>query len=473
MKCIYYCFYFFIFYSCSSGTKNEAEIPAPINTVSSKDTSLPGGIIIHTIKCKADSSIKYALYLPKKYPVNEKLPVIFFFDSHGSGELPLNKYKELAEKYGYILAGSNNSKNGMRWEDNEPQIKIFMNDVKEKINVDAKRIYACGFSGGSRVASSVAIFDGGISGVIGMGAGFPSLSEPIKNKFDYIGFAGNEDFNMNEMISLAASMDNSSIRHHLIIFNGKHEWAPAEEVENAFLWCEMNAMKDGLISRKDSLVNNFIKRNESKIDSLEKRKNIYDEFILTKRMANFLDGLTDISSCKKKANDLKNSEEMKKILQKKEKLSKEEMMAQQAYRNNFLLKNLEWWTKEINSLNQKLKIKNDLESAAMNKRLLSYLSLLAYMNCSNALQQRQLDLLETYLKIYEMAEPKNSEHQYMFAELYAMKNNNDKTISYLQNAVILGFNDSARMQSDTLFSSVKNSEAFSKIIEEIKNNKHD
>src|SRR5258708_1034193 len=133
-----------------------------------------------------------------------------------------------------------------------------------------------------------------------MGAGFPSLSEPIHNKFDYFGFAGNEDFNMNEMIHLSASMDKSTIRHHLIIFNGKHEWAPGRENENAFVWCEMNAMKDGFITRRDSLVNNFIRTNDRAIDSLDKKKNIYEEFIFCNRAVNFLDKLSDVSSYKKK-----------------------------------------------------------------------------------------------------------------------------------------------------------------------------
>ena len=218
MKLFCFCFSLVILFSCSSGAKDDTSSLA-IPPVTLKDTSLAKGILITRISCKSDSSVNYALYLPKKYSVSEKFPIIFFFDSHGSGTFPLEKYKDLSEKYGYILVGSNNSKNGMRWEENEPQIKIFMNDVKDKLNIDGRRIYVCGFSGGSRVASSVAIFDGEINGVIGMGAGFPSLTDPIRNKFDYFGFAGNEDFNMNEMVGLIASMDKSPIRHQLIVFN--------------------------------------------------------------------------------------------------------------------------------------------------------------------------------------------------------------------------------------------------------------
>ena len=178
------------FSSCSSRNTGSPErqnnSDSAMAAVPSFDNMLEKGNVISKIKCVKDSSVNYACYLPTYYSFDKKFPVIYFFDSQGSGSYPLEKYKQLAEKYGYILAGSNNSKNGMSWEQNHPQIKTFMEDVKEKINSDAKRIYTCGFSGGSRVASSVAIFDGGIACVIGMGAGFPSLSEPIHNRFDYI-----------------------------------------------------------------------------------------------------------------------------------------------------------------------------------------------------------------------------------------------------------------------------------------------
>src|SRR6266404_2597304 len=69
------------------------------------------GKVIDSVICKADPAQSYALYIPSKGNATA-LPVIYFFDPHGSGALPLNKYRSLAEAYGFILAGSNNSKNG-------------------------------------------------------------------------------------------------------------------------------------------------------------------------------------------------------------------------------------------------------------------------------------------------------------------------------------------------------------------------
>ena len=118
----------FAILSCSSPSQETNEQPSAA-TAHNWDSSFQKGVLMARIKCKSDTSLTYALYLPKRYTSFERSPVIFLFDPHGDGSLPIEKYKELAEKYGYILAGSNTSKNGMSWEQNNAQIKVFMQDA--------------------------------------------------------------------------------------------------------------------------------------------------------------------------------------------------------------------------------------------------------------------------------------------------------------------------------------------------------
>ena len=87
------------------------------------------------------------------------------------------------------------------------------------------------------------------------------------------------------------------------------------------------------------------------------------------------------------------------------------------------------------------------------------------MNSASAMQSNQLVYADTFLKIYEMVDPPNSEHQYMFAELYAKKKENEKAFSSLKNAVMLGFKDAARMESDTFFVSLRSAPEFLKLKE--------
>lgn len=92
-------------------------------------------------------------------------------------------------------------------------------------SIDLHRIYTSGFSGGSRVASMVALQNKIISGVIGCGAGFPGEND-FRNStsFCYIGLAGNRDMDYIEMCDLAKMMDGQGMKIELRIFDGGHSW---------------------------------------------------------------------------------------------------------------------------------------------------------------------------------------------------------------------------------------------------------
>src|SRR5690349_15033911 len=78
-------------------------------------TSLASGAVrgkIVNITCAPDPSQSYALYLPSNYSPDRRWPIIYAFDPFARGTVPVELYKRAAEKYGYIVAGSNNAKNG-------------------------------------------------------------------------------------------------------------------------------------------------------------------------------------------------------------------------------------------------------------------------------------------------------------------------------------------------------------------------
>ncbi len=82
------------------------------------------------------------LYIPSNNKTNA---VIYFFDPHGDGSLPVKKYKDLADKYQYVLIGSNNSKNGNDWQITENTWQNLFNDTQQRLNFDHNIIYTCRF----------------------------------------------------------------------------------------------------------------------------------------------------------------------------------------------------------------------------------------------------------------------------------------------------------------------------------------
>src|SRR5689334_1247009 len=80
----------------TSGDTTRVKESTTINT-SAKDTFEAGKLILRVV-CKSDPAQSYALYIPAKHS-HDTLPVIYFFDPHGDGSLPLTKYKSLADRY--------------------------------------------------------------------------------------------------------------------------------------------------------------------------------------------------------------------------------------------------------------------------------------------------------------------------------------------------------------------------------------
>ena len=71
------------------------------------------GRVLEKVTCAKDPAQAYALYLPSNYTPQPAWPVIFCFDPGARGLEPVQRFHAAAEKYGYIVAGSNNSRNAV------------------------------------------------------------------------------------------------------------------------------------------------------------------------------------------------------------------------------------------------------------------------------------------------------------------------------------------------------------------------
>ena len=199
------------------------------------------GRVVESVKCDADPSQTYALYLPLRYAPERSWPVILAFDPRARGRVPVEIYQAAAEKFGYIIAGSNNSRNGS-WAVSMAAAEAMTNDVMQNYQVDRKRLYTAGMSGGARVALGIAISSNLIAGVIASSAGYPD-SKPRKTvPFALFGTAGTEDFNYLEMRQLDRTL---TTPHRVAVFEGGHVWLSSALAMEAVEWMELQAMKSG------------------------------------------------------------------------------------------------------------------------------------------------------------------------------------------------------------------------------------
>jgi len=198
---------------------------------------LPKSRIVPEVKCLADATESYALYLPSNYSPDRLWPVIFAFDPAARGSVPVERYQAAAERYGYLVLGSNRSRNGP-WAVSMRAAQAMIVDAGERFRIDERRVYTAGMSGGARVALGVALGSKGIAGVIASSAGFPD-SRPRKTvDFAVFGTAGTEDFNLAEMRHMDRALTSP---HHLAVFDGGHAWLSSELAMEAVEWMEVQA----------------------------------------------------------------------------------------------------------------------------------------------------------------------------------------------------------------------------------------
>ena len=214
------------------------------------------GIIVDTIRCKSNPKFSYALYLPTNYSDVKKWPVIFVFDPGARGKVAVSGFVQAAEKLGFIIVCSNNSRNQLPENELSEAINSLFLDVEDRFSIDIRRIYTAGFSGGSRIASMIALQNKIVSGVIACGAGFPGESD-FRNtlSFSYIGLVGNRDMNYIEMCDLVKKMDNLGMNIEIRIFNGGHSWPSSDLLLEAVEWMELQAMNKGTKIKNPAFIN--------------------------------------------------------------------------------------------------------------------------------------------------------------------------------------------------------------------------
>jgi len=427
-----------------------------------------GKIIEHVI-CKKNINQNYALYLPSTYSPDKKYPIIYFFDPHAKGIQVIKKYSTVAEKYGFIIAASNMSKNGLSWEYTNEIYDNLYDDTYNKLSIDKQRIYTAGFSGGARVASSIAIFKGGIAGVIACGAGFPQINEPIKNKFNFIGIVGTADFNFIEMNNLNSALNDTPIPHYLITFNGKHEWPSVDIMSDGFMWLIINSMKDKYITTDEQLIKNFILKNIDSINNRNKNIQIEEIYETYNKIVSYSSGILEITNYKKTLDSIYNSQNYTAYLKNEKEINTLENHKMQEYIIAFKSKPTNWWKTEINNLSLNISNKKNISEINLNKRLINYISMLSYVSIDNSLKSNSFEKIKDYLNIYFMADSLNPDYKYLFG-CYCMKQNKyEKALQYLEEAVKSGFNDLNKIEDDGYFIPLIKNNKYLEIISLIKN----
>ena len=417
-------------------------------TLSPAKDSFPAGKIT-TVACLNDASQSYAIYVPVN-GMNENSSLIFFFDPHADGSLPVKKYQFLADKYNFIFIGSNNSKNGNDLQMSENIWRNLFNDAQSRSTFNPDRMYTCGFSGGAKVAGYVALNHPEIKGVIANGAGLPDGTPAGNFNFTFTAITGEGDMNMTELVSITNELDKTQTRHRVIFFKGKHEWAPVATMDVAFEGLQLDAMRNKLIERDDAFIGSYVAGSKKKVEALVKANELIAAVNECELSLNMLDDLTtETNWFAEKKSSIENNAAYRKEFQAQQDLFNIEQSKKAEYNQQFQQGDLNYWTETIADLQSRSK--QQTSEGAMYERLLAYLSLAFYSISNQLINANENKQAEYFVALYKKADPTNSEAWYFSAVLDARNNDAASTRSDLLQAVTNGFDDKDRMRQQPEF----------------------
>jgi predicted esterase len=284
-----------IFGSCLAGAGN----------CRAADETLQPGVVLPKVATRQQAEQSYALYLPSTYSAGKSWPIVYAFDPAARGRVPVDLMKDAAEKYGYIIAASNNSRNGLWKMESEAATAVF-NDTHARLSIDDKRVYFGGFSGAARVSATLAQRCKCSAGVILAGAGFTPDAKEAQNPFPVFSAIGTLDFDYGEMVTLDEALEKSKTAHFLRRFEGPHEWPAAAVFEEALAWLRLLAMKTGREARDDGFIAARLALEAKQIEAFA-TSDPFATWFEARQAAETFEGLADVSQFRAREKSLESA----------------------------------------------------------------------------------------------------------------------------------------------------------------------
>jgi dienelactone hydrolase len=410
------------------------------------------GKVVDEVTCRSNANYSYCLYLPGGFDSNKKYPLIIVFDAHARGKMAVERFKEAADSYGYIIVASNEARNGI--QDINPIVNAIWDDVVNRFPIDNSRIYTAGFSGGARIAASVAVYKGGVKGVIGCGGGMPSPSQELKSKFDFISIVGLNDLNYQELKTLDKALSDNGFVCQMLTFNGGHEWPDSKTISKAVEWLDIMAIKQKLLPVNDNLVRNYSSYYADTINKLIKLGESYKAYLFYNIILKDLGGIYDIAEYQKSYDALLKDPKIDQNIKLSEKLKTEELSKQEQVISWFKTSSFSQLKNEVKRL-QKLANNDNKEQMHQVKRIMGYMGMLSFLYTESALKSQNKENYEGFMEIYELLEPINPDISFFKACQAIMDKQPDKAIEYLKKSIELGFYDSNRLQTIGYFEELR------------------
>lgn len=446
----------------------------------SSNSMPPVGETVEKITTTVSPDQQYSLYLPSAYSVAKKWPLLVIMDPRGRAPMALELFRASAERRGYILMSSYQTRSDTEWSVTTESLKAMLQEAEARYSIDESRIYLAGLSGTSRAAWAYAhALKGMVAGVVGVAGGRPATLEVDDETVDFVhfGVTGTTDFNYREMVELAAYLDGIGAQYRLEIVEGGHAWPSAEITNQAIDWFELQAMRAKQAPRSVASVD---KEFELAVERLKNVEGVLEEYRRTNEIIRDFGGLRDVDDYISRSANLAASGDLEEATIAQAKIFVQERTYLRQRFGPWLTRtrssdqDLSTLSRslmdlQIETLKKQVANKEDRDSANSAQRLLDDL----YANMSFYLPRdfREVgdyDRAIFVLKIAIEIDPERRRAQWGLAQAYATTGQEKKAFETLRRAVALGQVDVERLETDPTWDTLRKKPAWQEILEAAK-----
>ncbi|MFL6210974.1 MAG: TPR end-of-group domain-containing protein [Pyrinomonadaceae bacterium] len=442
-----------------------------------EQNALPKGQVLEKVTCQADAEQSYALYLPSTYTPERKFPVIYAFDPGGRGGRPVELFKAAAEQYGYIVVGSNNSRNGINVN---AFVQTLWADTHARFALDERRVYTAGFSGGARVATGLGQNAGGaIAGVIACGGGFPVGVSPSANTpFVLFATTGTEDFNHPELIQLQRAFDALRLPNRLAVFAGAHDWPPPPLALEAIEWFELQAMRAGRRGRDEALIATLLRQRVEAAHAAEAAQKLAAAYDAYDVLVREFTGLSDVMEFQTKLRQLAATKAVKDAL--KSACAEDEQQLALAEKlaahppvgaagaqglDDMLVPN---YRDTVAQIKRQAQGATDTSERRVARRVLGQFTVSYFETAAALRRQKSYPAAAAQLELLVELRPDNVRALYELATVYALAGQKRPALKTLRRAVAAGLADAALIEQSADLASLRDEAEFKQLVAALK-----
>jgi len=155
------------------------------------------------------------------------------------------------------------------------------------------------------VAAQIAQSCNCAAGVLLNGAGFsPKPPASPEKSFAVFAATGTYDFNYPEIIRMDEQLEKLALPHFLRRFDGSHQWAPADSMNEALAWFRLQAMKSGREPHEDTFIQEQFQQETERAQKFEQSGDLYAAWNEYRQMVTAFDGLADVAAIRSRSQSL-------------------------------------------------------------------------------------------------------------------------------------------------------------------------